>query len=224
MCKGSLKVEFRKLAFGVSALMLSTSAQSALLVGSFNGHVTDSVQSVSGQFEIDTELFDSFSTTRNIDVLNNSESLDYWSPAYLNYIRYTSFSIDGSEYILPTFTGGSGETETLGTEISYSGLTSWASNNMTISDSDLNVRIGLTLQNFDFLSSVNSIPSFSSDLLIGQGFGNYLEITSEPNALFITGINTSFTIDHIEISEVPIPAAAWLFGSGLIGIARRKKA
>jgi len=96
---------------------------------------------------------------------------------------------------------------------------------MTISDSDLGVRIGLTLQNFDFLGGVTSIYSFSSDLVSGQGFGSYLEITSEPNTLFLTGISTPFIIDHIEISEVPVPAAVWLFGSGLIGLvglARRK--
>ena len=36
-----------------------------------------------------------------------------------------------------------------------------------------------------------------------------------------------FSVDNIRLSAVPIPAAVWLFGSGLIGligIAKRKKA
>ncbi len=126
---------------------------------------------------------------------------------------------------MPAFTGSQGELETLGTEVSYSGPFSWT-NSMTIIDSDINVRLGLTLQNFHFLGGVNSISSFSADLLPGQGSGFYLEITSEPNAIFLTGINTPFTIDHIEISAIPVPAAVWLFSSGILGltgIARRKK-
>ena len=38
---------------------------------------------------------------------------------------------------------------------------------------------------------------------------------------------TNFFVDDVSISAVPVPAAAWLFGSGLLGLAgisRRKKA
>ena len=41
-----------------------------------------------------------------------------------------------------------------------------------------------------------------------------------------TGFNANFNI-RPEVSAVPVPAAAWLFGSGLIGLvglARRKQA
>jgi len=35
---------------------------------------------------------------------------------------------------------------------------------------------------------------------------------------FLTGSASSLSIDNINVSAVPIPAAVWLFGSGLLGL------
>jgi len=224
MCKGSLKVKFSKLVFGVSALIFSTSAQSALLVMAFSGHVTDSTDSVSGQLKIDTALFDGFSTVINIDPINNITSLEYAGFPKDN-IRFTSFAVNGSDYALPAYpTNFSTDGETLKTEIPISIYTT--DDYMVINDRSESTSIGLTLQGFDFLNAVDNIKSVSSELLIGQGGGSYSNIISGAGTFFPVVERTLFTIDHIEISEVPIPAAVWLFGSGLIGLvglARRKK-
>jgi len=61
--------------------------------------------------------------------------------------------------------------------------------------------------------------SYSLDLG-GQNIGR-IRIEDQPVGTHIVGI------DNLAFSPVPVPAAAWLFGSGLIGligIARRKKA
>ena len=67
-------------------------------------------------------------------------------------------------------------------------------------------------------------------LAVGLGSSNLAltESTGNPWASDGSPIGPTFTTNgSITVSSVPIPAAAWLFGSGfvgLIGIARRKKA
>lgn len=100
-------------------------------------------------------------------------------------------------------------------------------------------------------SNVNGPAGFSSSLSVYKDtFSNNVLFTNMPvnstsPSLFLTEVGTgeysfsvfgqgaseagAFSLDYslqIEVSAVPIPAAAWLFGSGLlglIGIARRKK-
>ena len=66
-----------------------------------------------------------------------------------------------------------------------------------------------------------------------NGFTAYLfnGISGFPSSGSWSGLSSNPGVSHIQVlargvAEVPIPAAAWLFGSGLIGlagIARRKK-
>ncbi len=68
---------------------------------------------------------------------------------------------------------------------------------------------------FDFLAEFGLTGSFSSvDLLFDAGDDSFY-------TLYVTGSWTSYTV-----SAVPVPAAVWLFGSGLlglVGVARRRR-
>jgi hypothetical protein len=70
----------------------------------------------------------------------------------------------------------------------------------------------------ELLGSLNAPGSFTFDATPGDYFVSFFGEA---------GASTSYGMYGIEISQVPLPAAVWLFGSGLlgmIGIARRKKA
>lgn len=72
----------------------------------------------------------------------------------------------------------------------------------------------------------------TADLTIGDygtsstSFG-FVSDTSITKVTFYNAVNDGFNVDNIEgVSAVPVPAAAWLFGSGLIGLvglAKRKR-
>jgi hypothetical protein len=68
----------------------------------------------------------------------------------------------------------------------------------------------------ELLGSLNAPGSFTFDATPGEYFVSFFGEA---------GASTSYGMYGIEISQVPLPAAVWLFGSGLlglIGIARRK--
>jgi len=70
----------------------------------------------------------------------------------------------------------------------------------------------------ELLGSLNAPGSFTFDATPGDYFVSFFGEA---------GASTSYGMYGIEISQVPLPAAVWLFGSGLlglIGIAKRKKA
>jgi len=85
-------------------------------------------------------------------------------------------------------------------------------------------------------SAFNGIAHTESTLTIawfadGPGWGGDININA-PTGLPVGTTDETWAIDNVEVvlggvSAVPVPAAAWLFGSGLIGLvgfARRKKA
>ena len=67
-------------------------------------------------------------------------------------------------------------------------------------------------------SAVFDLSSSFQNLIAGFTDIRYLEIRANSN-------NAWFSIDDLEVSAVPVPAAAWLFGSamlGFFGFSRRK--
>lgn len=73
--------------------------------------------------------------------------------------------------------------------------------------------------------------SFTTDGIIdGQGllvdFETFSFGSSFRDLAFVSADSTLFSLDNLQINPVPIPAAAWLFGSALIGLtgfSRRRK-
>jgi hypothetical protein len=64
-------------------------------------------------------------------------------------------------------------------------------------------------------------------LALNDGIYSYRNVTTIGTAVTSVSHPTDVTTAGIAFASVPLPAAAWLFGSGLlgmIGIARRKKA
>lgn len=62
--------------------------------------------------------------------------------------------------------------------------------------------------------------NYGAGSVVISGIGDIASVLIEP------GLNQTLVIDNLNFSPVPIPAAVWLFGSGLIGligVARRKK-
>jgi hypothetical protein len=96
------------------------------------------------------------------------------------------------------------------------------------------------IRNGSIIANVNSALPYS-DVLPGQTeFISYAPLAATINsvgfgpgtgfenfkAYFDMGNGNSLHVTSIEVSSVPVPAAVWLFGSGLlglIGVARRKK-
>lgn len=74
------------------------------------------------------------------------------------------------------------------------------------------------------------VEEFTAGTNTALGSGRYFGFESilfDEIRLSITDANTGFTLDNLQyISAVPVPAAAWLFASGLLGLtvfARRKR-
>lgn len=93
---------------------------------------------------------------------------------------------------------------------------------LTVSAFDVS---GASLGVFNFLGADLFVNQAGFDQNAGHvdifGIGEIASLLIEP------GLNQALIFDNLNFSPVPVPAAVWLFGSGLvglIGIARRKKA
>ena len=75
---------------------------------------------------------------------------------------------------------------------------------------------------------INGTTTYAFDFTIGTGatIGDYLIDIKVGISGGRSDITESFLVSVVPPSEIPVPAAAWLFGSGLIGlvgVARRRK-
>jgi len=73
-----------------------------------------------------------------------------------------------------------------------------------------------------YQSVVDSNAGFTFEAAAGQVYSIYL---GGSGGLNWTGVHDGYTLDISTVSSVPVPAAAWLMGSSLLGLAgmRRKK-
>ena len=71
-------------------------------------------------------------------------------------------------------------------------------------------------------------PGQNTGQFVGYSSTNaFTSVTLGLGALANPSANNTFTVDTLRRTAVPIPAAVWLFGSGLIGLigmSRRNKA
>lgn len=194
----------------VAALLLSANlAQSAVL--DFNGNICGNGSQACGN---GTTISQSYGDAANVDVIWDSnlsaagnQDFFWWGPDYSgqNNVGYNTNGQVGEIFLKPT----------AGFQITLNSLDigSWLSVNRT---SQVSIFDGAT--NAQLFSSgqitFNSLQLFTFNSLSSA---NGLKINLGPDA-FNTGIdNINFTVSRIDVNAVPVPAAAWLFGSALFG-------
>jgi len=80
---------------------------------------------------------------------------------------------------------------------------------------------------FDTVSETLSTYAYGSsfDLVMSAGNSIVVSVLGSIGAIQAKSFNTTLSISNLEVSEVPLPAAVWLFGSVLLGgLAFRRKA
>jgi hypothetical protein len=89
---------------------------------------------------------------------------------------------------------------------------------------------GTLTDNTIIAGGITDWTHFNYDIILnGPDAGGGFSLAFNPVCGAVTGCFSDIFIDNVEIntSVVPVPAAVWLFGSGLlglVGVARRKKA
>lgn len=103
-------------------------------------------------------------------------------------------------------------------------LFSAAISDLTLNTQGFNVGDSTTLSIFSDATLLDNITITSDAAVDFTGFNGITRLLIEDNS---TGAGFSYNNFEFTASPVPLPAAAWLFGSGLlglVGVARRKRA
>lgn len=203
----------------IAGLFLSFSAQAALVTLSFTG-TTDTGTGMEAVFSVNSA--DITPTTASGDLINVIDGSNF----PLNGARFnsggnstvfdTANAYYGPDINFETFEFRAGDSSSalqLGFVYGATFLYDPNTNNVTLTAS---VRDPVT---FGFVEHIYTGSNFSINLL-----------DLDPNGLNGFTNTENFTVDTLNISvtgvsAVPVPAAAWLFGSGLIGLfgfARKK--
>ncbi|MCW8935957.1 MAG: VPLPA-CTERM sorting domain-containing protein [Gammaproteobacteria bacterium] len=231
--------QFLKVCAISGVTLLSTSATSASFTGFAYGDFSNPVSGVNDYINIvnndlgyhrkDNSVFD-----WGIDKRGNS----------------SRFRFDGtaSDYFEPNFTVTEGTAFSLG-EFTYVNRATRYSANVTGIDFDLNVNLlGIGWSTFNYSLSIDNTPNGSKNVpdyvsLISQGEDSSFSYLGNSYRFEILGFSRdggltfedstfanerSYTTAEIygQIQAVPVPAALWLFGSGLLtlgALLKRKK-
>lgn len=198
-------MKFIKALIITTTLVLSTSVNAALINLDFE-EINNTNLAVSGR-SLDTQGFN-----LNND-FNNSSSILHWA-------RTSSYNADPDGV---TFTHGFTGTTTTLTQLNGGTFDLFSIDFGDVYNTGVsqNISINAVTNSGSLLSTV-----VSTDSIIGlETF-----ILNWSNILSASWTETSgsyLQLDNISVSSVPVPAAVWLFGTGLvglIGVARRKKA
>ncbi|RDH81465.1 MAG: hypothetical protein DIZ80_15400 [endosymbiont of Galathealinum brachiosum] len=214
------------------AALFSASAHSV----SFSGYAY-------GEFSNPVASYGDYTSIRNNDLgyYSNDRSVFNWGLDYYN--RSSQFKFDGtaSDAYEPDFSITDGVAFSLG-DFTYYNKSTYYSSGVTGVDFDLNVKLnGVGWSTFDFSLGIDNTPNgstnapdyvnltaFSEDSLFDyQGQSYAFEILGFSRDGGLTFENYTFADEHSKttaqiygrIQAVPVPAAFWLFGSGLIALA-----
>jgi len=187
-----------------------------------------------------TSAFASLSYTVNLDTTNFSGSDGYLYLSYITYGNQVSSTATVSNFATDGLLGSQSLNVVNGSAVSGAlpGSVTFANTN-GINDYNHAIQFGSGLS-FNLLlnsSSFGSVPANAGastftlalyrdelgtqPLLTGDGAGNLLQIDLNNDGTTVVSTFDAST----QATPTPIPAAAWLFGSGLMGLAglRRRK-
>ena len=205
-------MDIKSIALATSALILSIGINNAWAVSvtfSESSQVQFNPPSFPGSYTINTvkmDLVSGVSQTANIGVINVDTEGNVW-PSRTDNLNSWGFNINGGVYLLGELDSLSSPVTVVNTNSEYSILI--GAGNSKIFD------VG-TL--FTAQPSTLTVTFLASDLVQGDtavALRDRLSLDVTRSAEFL-----------LTTSAVPVPAAVWLFGSGLIGLigfARRKK-
>lgn len=199
----------KSILLAVSTLVLSTSANAAVILD-FTESGNNTNISVSGTFDLSGFNLSSFTTTWS-NASSGSGPGTYSEATIGDINNQTNYSASGGSTYFELFSNNfnAGHTD----NFSGHGIGFWNTTGGTEGNFQIDV---------DYISGTQL-----------QGSGTLTGYTLSDLGLTQTGLwktlsngeTVSITINGSGISAVPVPAAAWLFGSGLLGLvgmARRK--
>lgn len=231
MCKGKQQMKFWKSASAAIVLVLSTSTNAALVTISFQGALGigdyDDGLALWGSAASDTAYDFSASMTYNTSavtgalVTSSSDTrYEFQSPANINWIK-SSLTVNG--ITLTNFNQYSDSLEYAGHrtpgDFHYATFIDGSETGGDV------MRLVISLDEWG-----NSIIPMDGSLLaadvaswgaLGESYISFNNTVGGTS----TNIWSNLTNATISVSAVPVPAAVWLFGSGLlglVGLARRK--
>ena len=221
--------QYLKVCAFVSVALLSTSATSASFTGYAYGDFSNPISGVNDYINI---------ANNDLGYNSNDQSIFDWGLDRRG--RSSQFRFDGtaSDYTEPDFTVTDGSAFSLG-DFTYVNRSTRYSAGVTGVDFDLNVNLqGVSWSTFNYSLSIdntlngpNNVPDYVS--LTSQGEDSLFSYLGESYRFEILGFSRdggltfedstyanerSSTTAEIygQIQAVPVPAALWLFGSGLL--------
>ena len=227
----------------IPALILSTSVNAALITVS-----PDSVNRIIGLAFVDTHFNDLFSTHSSS---GQTTLLSLTNASLLTALQTelgfaANYTINSATLTVGAITDNYAPTGGMNV---YTALTAWNPNDVTYNNADVAGLVSWSAPglaagvDYSAIAADTGVIAANGYQTVWTGLGStlqsWLDGSTTNNGLFFadTGFtlgeneetlatNVYWTIDA-QISAVPVPAAAWLFGSGLlglVGVARRKKA
>jgi len=231
--------QFFKVCIFSGAVLLSTSASSASFTGYAYGDFSNPVSGANDYIKI---------VNNDLGYYSNDQSVFDWGIDRKG--RSSRFRFDGSasDYVESNFTITDGTAFSLG-DFTYVNRSTRYSAGVTGVDFGLNVNLqGIGWSTFNYSLSIDNTPNGSSNVpdyvsLISQGEDSLFDYLGETYRFEILGFSRDAGLTFEEstyanerssttaeiygrIQVVPVPAALWLFGSGLFTLGfllKRKK-
>jgi hypothetical protein len=202
--------------FACVAVLISTSPYASIIIYDFTGTVTDAGEIAGVSASLDDTIIGEFAYDTSTSDSNpgDTTSGEYLHPAITPPLKITLPS--GSI----TFDSFTSVFVTVATDISIAA----GAPDPTVSGNNLDHDITFSLKSTSTALATDALPTNIdlNDFDSATGAFSSFSLDNGP-----AGDPIFYSIDALSVRAVPIPAAVWLFGSGLlglVGIARHKKA